>query len=114
MRARDSDADAVFRDIVATYTEVPDMTSKRMFGSTALLVDGHIAAFVEAGGRLVVKLPIERVAELDAFGEPMVMGGRAMKAWFALRRDPDLDWFALTAEAVAHVRAFPPSEQRRR
>jgi hypothetical protein len=58
----------------------------------------------------VLKLPPEARERLAAtgVGSPMEMGGRVMRAWLAVPLDPDVDWFALTAEAVEHVRGLAP------
>jgi TfoX/Sxy family transcriptional regulator of competence genes len=105
MAERSPEADAVFRDILAAYGERPAITAKRMFGSTALLVDGKMAAFVDGRGRFVAKLPPETLDRLGAagVGEPMVMRGRAMRAWWAVPLDAGADWWALADEAVAYV-----------
>lgn len=112
MAERDPEADAVFRDILATYAASPAIAAKRMFGSTALLVDGKMAAFVDGRGRLVTKLPPESVERLRAadVGEPMVMRGRAMRAWWAVPLDADADWAALTEEAVHYRRSLADSD----
>ena len=57
MANRVPEADAVFRDILASYAGSPSIEAKRMFGSDALCVDGKIACFVNGSGRLVAKLP---------------------------------------------------------
>jgi len=109
MSERDPDADAVFRDILASYQGSPAMEAKRMFGSDALTVDGKIACFVNKSGRLVAKLPAATSARLVAAGlaEPMALGGRRpMTGWFAVPLRDELDWFALAAEAVEHVHAL--------
>jgi hypothetical protein len=106
MTGRDPEADAVFRDILATYVGSPAMTAKRMFGSDALTVDGKIACFANKQGRLVAKLPAATSERLLAAGlaEPVALGGRRpMTGWFAVPLTEDVDWFALAAEAVDHV-----------
>jgi TfoX/Sxy family transcriptional regulator of competence genes len=105
MAERVPEADAVFRDILASYAASAGVTAKRMFGSTALLVDGKMAAFVDGRGRLVTKLPppaLDRLQGADV-GEPMVMRGRSMRAWWAVPLDADADWSGLVAEAVEYV-----------
>jgi hypothetical protein len=114
MSERDPEADAVFRDILATYRASPAFEAKRMFGSDALLVDGRLACFVSKAGRLVAKLPAARAEELLAAGlaEPMAMGGRRpMTGWFAMPLTDDLDWFALAAEAVEYVHGLDTEER---
>jgi hypothetical protein len=109
MASRDPEADAVFRDILASYGGSPAIEAKRMFGSDALCVDGKIACFVNGSGRLVAKLPEATAERLQRVGlaEPMALGGRApMRGWFAMPLVPEVDWFALAAEAVEHVHAL--------
>jgi TfoX-like protein len=109
MANRDAEADAVFRDLLASYAGKPAIEAKRMFGSDALCVDGKIACFVNGSGRLVAKLPEETSERLQRLGlaEPMALGGRKpMRGWFSVPLAEDVDWFALAAEAVAHVHAL--------
>ena len=118
MSGRDPEADAVFRDILASYAESPAMEAKRMFGSDALTVDGEIACFVTKQGQLVAKLPDATSERLLGAGlaKPMALGGkRPMTGWFAIPFSDDVDWFALAAEAVDHVHALEAakSEQAR-
>ncbi len=68
----------------------PDSAGGRRFGSEALRVGGSIVAML-VQGRVVLKLPRERVAALiDAGdGEPFDNGrGRPMREWVALAGDP--------------------------
>jgi len=109
MAGRDPEADAVFRDVLASYGGAASIEAKRMFGSDALCVDGKIACFVNTGGRLVAKLPEETAERLQRVGlaEPMALGGRRpMRGWFSVPLTDEVDWFALAAEAVEHVRAL--------
>ena len=65
--------------------------ARRGFGSDALKVNGSIFAMV-TGGRLIVKLPRDRVAELIAAGTgaPFDSGkGRPMKEWLAVATDDE-------------------------
>jgi hypothetical protein len=106
MSGRDPEADAVFRDILASYGGSPAMAAKRMFGSDALTVEGKIACFVGREGRLVAKLPPATSERLLASGlaAPMVLGARRpMTGWFAVPLRDEVDWFALAAEAVEYV-----------
>ncbi len=84
---------------------VPDPTGRRTFGSSALKINGSIFAMLSEG-RLVVKLPAERVAELirDGTGEPFDGGKtRPMKEWLAVSGlDPEV-WSALSHEASEFV-----------
>ncbi|MDP8936289.1 MAG: TfoX/Sxy family protein [Actinomycetota bacterium] len=85
--------------------EPPGGSNRRRFGSDALKVNGSIFAMV-TGGRLVVKLPRDRVEALIAngTGSPFDSGkGRPMKEWVTVA-DDDEAWRALTGEALAFVR----------
>jgi TfoX/Sxy family transcriptional regulator of competence genes len=84
----------------------PDVDEGTGFGSNpGLRVGGKIFA-MEVDGRLVVKLPAERVAALTEAGgaEPFVIGKRTMREWVAVEPGAH-DWPALAREALAFVRA---------
>ena len=109
MGERVPEADAVFRDILASHTGAPAIEAKRMFGSDALCVDGKIACFVNGSGRLVAKLPEATTDRLVRVGlaEPVALGGRRpMRGWFSMPLSEDVDWFALAAEAIEHVHSL--------
>jgi TfoX/Sxy family transcriptional regulator of competence genes len=80
-------------------------SGRRGFGSDALQVNGRIFAMVSRG-RLVFKLPRERVAALIAGGEgaPFDAGkGRPMKEWVALEERAHDHSRSLAEEALAFV-----------
>jgi len=80
------------------------------FGENAQKVKGKIYA-MQVRGRLVVKLPKERVAKLVAAGEaePFDPGhGRLMKEWAVILRDDD------GGELAREARAFVLEQQRSR
>ncbi len=81
----------------------------RGFGSGALKVDGRIFAMLSQG-RLVLRLPAPRVAELIGNGSGGVFDagkGRPMKEWVALQDDP-ARCLALAEEALAFTRQAKP------
>ncbi len=81
----------------------------RGFGSGALKVDGRIFAMLSQG-RLVLRLPAPRVAELIAIGRGGVFDagkGRPMKEWVTLQDDPAL-CLALAEEALTFTRQAKP------
>ena len=76
------------------------------FGRSALRFQGKIfAMFVR--GRLVLKLPAERVEELIAAGEGVHFDankGTPMREWLSLDADSARPWLALATEALEFVR----------
>ena len=102
------DAADRFAALVAALSDEPGVSppgeqGHRGFGAEALKVNGSIFAML-GHGRLVVKLPAARVAELiDAgAGEPFDAGrGRPMRQWLTVA--DGADWRALAREALAHV-----------
>ncbi len=76
------------------------------FGGAALTVGGKMFATLSSRGRLVVKLPRERVASLVASndGRPFEPGpGRVMKEWLELDPDSRKQWSKLADEAYTFV-----------
>ncbi|GAB2732704.1 hypothetical protein ACX801_03195 [Arthrobacter bambusae] len=83
----------------------PGEPGQRGFGSDALKVHGSIFAMI-SGGRLVVKLPHQRVETLigTGVGAPFDAGkGRAMKEWLTVTADDEETWLALAREALDFV-----------
>ena len=84
---------------------VPGEPGQRGFGSSALKVNGSIFAMVSAG-RLVVKLPHDRVSTLisTGAGAPFDAGkGRPMKEWLTVTAEDQDSWLALAREALDFV-----------
>jgi hypothetical protein len=80
-------------------------SGKQGFGSDALTVHGQIFAMVTRG-RLVVKLPRDRVSELIDRGDglPFDAGkGRPMKEWVVLTEASRRRWQSLSGEACDFV-----------
>lgn len=100
--------------LIAAFRDHPDVTppngpqSKRGFGASELKVHNKIFAML-SGGRLVVKLPRQRVDALVASGEGERFDprrdGRLMKEWLALAPTSKLEWLPLAREAMAFVAA---------
>ena len=87
--------------------------TKKGFGSSGQLrIGGKIFAML-VRGRLVVKLPRQRVDGLIAagHGEHFDPGrGRLMREWLSLSPAADADWLSLAQEALAFVasaKSFP-------
>lgn len=95
--------DPAFAAVVAGYRA--DLASgSRKFGAGGLKVNGKLFAMISKG-RLVVKLPRQRVEDLVAAhkGVPFDPGhGRKMKEWLALDGTA-LPWVELAREAHAFV-----------
>lgn len=99
-----------FERLVAVFAGRPGITLPRPdggrgFGSNALKVGRSIFAML-THGRLVVKLPRARVAELLAVGEgePFDAGkGTPMKEWLVVVRAEDDTWRARAEEALTFV-----------
>jgi hypothetical protein len=101
----------LFASVVAAFANDPrveaplaeDATATEgqgKFGSRGLKVDGKVFA-MPSKGRLVVKLPRARVAELVASkkGQTYVLGARTMKEWVAFSDGTPATWRALAREA---------------
>jgi hypothetical protein len=107
----DSTPDERFERLVATFAGrpgvmLPGADGGRGFGSNALKAGRSIFAMLTRG-RLVVKLPRTRVAELLAAGEgePFDAGkGTPMKEWLVVVHADENTWRARAEEALAFVR----------
>ncbi len=79
---------------------------KKGFGSSALQVGGKIFAML-TGGRLVVKLPRQRVDTLVASGNGTRFDprgdGRLMREWLAVEPTSNEEWLLLASEAMRFV-----------
>ncbi len=87
--------------------EAPGGSSRRRFGSETLKVNGSIFAMI-TGGRLVVKLPADRVRSLigSGTGAPFGTGKRSpMREWVTVVDQDDATWTALAREALDYVRS---------
>ena len=94
-------------EVAGDLTARPDVGVGRMFGSEGYSVRGKLFAFVSSDGRLVVKLPVERIDELDL--DNMVMRGSPMREWAAVPYEVGAErWGAITAEAHAFVDSITP------
>ncbi|MGQ0548544.1 MAG: hypothetical protein ACT4PY_02605 [Armatimonadota bacterium] len=95
-----------FAPVVAAFAKDGDVTRKRMFGSENVLnVREKIFAML-VKGKLIVKLPKERVDELvsSGTGEYFDPGhGRLMKEWVAVEAGK-ARWIELAREAHRFVK----------
>lgn len=93
--------DASFESIAETFLSDPRITKAKMFGATSLKVGNKVFAMVFRG-RLVVKLPKQRVEALVASGDGEYFDpghGRIMKEWVALQPRTKDEWLNLVEEA---------------
>lgn len=83
---------------------MPGVTCAKVFGYSALKIHGKVFATV-ADGRLVVKLPSERIAELIAHGqgETFVGYGKVMRGWIQLATVDADSWLGFAEEAQGHI-----------
>lgn len=99
--------DERFQALVGALRDEPKVSvgsGRRVFGASALQVDGRIFAMLSQG-RLVVKLPRSRVGALVAAGtgdrfDPR-RDGRLMREWLSVDPSSDADWLTLAREALA-------------
>jgi hypothetical protein len=98
-------AERLYEELAAEELQRPGVSVGRALRNEVLKVNDKIFAFVN-GGRLVVKLPADRVAAMVGAGdgEPFESGGRRMKEWVAVHpsSDPAL-WRGLMADAREFV-----------
>ncbi len=83
--------------------------SKKSFGSSALRIDNKIFAML-VRGKLVVKLPRQRVDAIIASGEGERFDpghGRLMKEWLSVGPTPAARWLPLAREAMEFVASKP-------
>lgn len=97
-------AEQRFDEIAEEYLGRPAVSRQRKFASEALLVGGKIVGFVGKGGRLIVKVPAERAADLVQRGlaERVRLGRNLAREWIGLPGDSAL-WRDLLDESFAYV-----------
>lgn len=96
-----AEGDALFAPIAAAFAGDRAVTQGKMFGSPGLKVRGKVFAIV-VKGRLVVKLPNDRVNALVASGRAEYFDpghGRLMKEWVAVASAAQASWLGLATEA---------------
>lgn len=109
-------AEELFGSVAETFLGDPGITGARMFGAQGLKIGGKVFAML-ANGKLVVKLPKERVDALIAAGdgEPFDPGhGRLMKEWVAVGPGAKDDWLSLAGEAKDFVAPGPQATDKLR
>ncbi len=99
-----------FEDLVDDLIGAAGVTPPRGgsgFGRSALRVQGKIFAML-VRGRLVLKLPAERVDDLVEAGDGVRFDankGTPMREWFSLGPRSGLEWVPLAREALEFVRS---------
>jgi TfoX/Sxy family transcriptional regulator of competence genes len=105
MRGTTLDAETLVDEISRTFLGSPNVTTAKMLGGSALKVKNKVfACFYK--GKLVLKLPKERVDELVAAGGAVHFDsgtGRLAKEWVALDPSRGKEWRALAKEAQKFV-----------
>lgn len=105
MMSAKQDAEQLFASVVGAMLSEPKVTQSKMFGSTVLKVAGKVFAML-VKGKLVVKLPRERVEALISSkdGEHFDPGhGKLSKEWLAVKSGSKTDWLELAREAKGFV-----------
>lgn len=108
------DPDERFAALAGTFTDAPGVSApgeseRHGFGSSALRIDGSIFAMLTMG-RLVVKLPRDRVKTLigSGAGSPFTAGkDTPMAEWLTVAEDNDEAWSAVAREALSFVAHRP-------
>jgi hypothetical protein len=104
------DSERRFEELVDELTGVPGVTPPRGgsgFGRSALRWQGKIFAML-VRGRLVVKLPVERVDDLVMAAEGVRFDankGTPMREWLSLDPGSGLAWLPLAQEALDFTRS---------
>jgi hypothetical protein len=103
-------AHAILDPIAEQYLGRPGVDIGVMFGSEGLRIRGKVFAFVSFAGALALKLPADRVDQLD--GDEgiarMVMRERPMREWLTVPIEAEERWPALVSEAYAFVDSITP------
>lgn len=91
----------LFQSVAEALETLPGVTRSKMFGSVGLKAEGKVFA-MPFKGKLVVKLPKERVKALiqSSEGEHFDPGhGRLMKEWVAMKVSTGPQWLEIAEEA---------------
>lgn len=99
------DAQKLFAPISKEFLKERDVAEKKMFGTTALTVKGKVFVFPWKG-RVVFKLPIERVEEIIASKKGVYFDpghGRISKEWVAITPRTESECINIAKEAKNFV-----------
>lgn len=103
--AGELDIDLRFAPVVRAFAEVRGVAAGKLFSSDGLKVNGKIFAMF-GRGRLVLKLPKDRVDEMVGAGKAERFNpghGRLMKEWAAFQSEEG-HWVELVQEAYRFVK----------
>lgn len=101
--------EALFESVVAALEDQAALARAKMFGASGIGENGKYFAMVYKG-KLVVKLPGARVAELVASGRGEFFDpghGRTMKEWAAFAPGIKDEWLGIVREARRFVASAP-------
>lgn len=104
-KAQELKIDPRFVPVVQAFAGVPGVKAGKLFASYGLKVNGKIFAMF-GRGRLVVKLPKDRVDEMVSAGKAKRFDpghGRLMKEWATLEGE-GAKWLELAREAYKFVK----------
>ncbi|MDA0366610.1 MAG: hypothetical protein O3B31_14080 [Chloroflexi bacterium] len=103
-----TDGDALFQSLADPLVAAGAAQHGTMMGFPCLRADGKFFASLEPKtGRLIAKLPAERVNELVQSGEgaSFAPNGRVFREWVAVGPENEPLWTQLLAEAFAFAQA---------
>lgn len=104
-----------FQAIAETHLKDRQISQAKMFGSPGLRVDGKVFATLYKG-KLVLKMPTHRVAELVKSGQGEYFDpghGRVSKEWVALEPRSKDRWAAVVKEAREFVSSVSGGKAKR-
>jgi hypothetical protein len=102
------DAHDLYNELTDDLLYDPAVGRATMMGYPCVRLAGRfLASYDDKAGRLVVKLPSERVAELvmAGTGDPFAPAGKVFREWIAIPTPDRQLWRTLLAEAVTFARS---------
>ena len=98
-------SEELFNSFTKSFVSDPKISQSKMFGSPGLKINGKVFAFLMKG-KLILKLPKEKVDELIAANEGKPFGHifapnnfRPMKEWVEVLSDDEKVWLKLARKA---------------
>ena len=108
---RSDGARGLYDELTEDLLYDPTIGRATMMGYPCVRLAGKfLASYDDKVGRLVVKLPRERVTELieDGHGDPFAPAGRTFREWVSIPTTDRALWQTLLAEAVDFARQALP------